>query len=95
MPDPVDALILDLLEWIGPQARPYWEVIEAWRTSCPRLPVWEEAHERGFIEHHHTPGSEAVVSVSAQGAKYLAERREGGEPPNQSRPVPQMTDDRE
>jgi hypothetical protein len=74
VPDPVDALILDLLEWIGPQSRPYREVIEAWRTSCPRLPVWEDANERGFIEHHHAPGA-AVVSVSALGAKFLAERR--------------------
>ena len=75
MPDPVDALILDLLEWIGPGARPYREVIEAWRTSCPRLPIWEEANERGFIERLHSEGSEAVVSVSAKGAKFLAERR--------------------
>lgn len=75
MPDPLDALILDLLEWIGPHARPYREVIEAWRTSCPRLPVWEEAHERGFLEHHYSQGSEALVSVSARGAKFLAARR--------------------
>ena len=77
MPDPVEALILDLLEWIGPKARPYQEVIEAWRTSCPRLPVWEEANARGFIEHRHTQGSVATVSVSAAGAKHLAERRRG------------------
>jgi hypothetical protein len=75
MPDPLDALILDLLEWIGPEARPYREVIEAWRMSCPRLPVWEEADERGFILRQHSQGSEAVVSVPAQGAKFLAERR--------------------
>ena len=55
MPDPVDTLILDLLEWIGPKARPYREVIEAWCTSCPQLPVWEEANARGFVEHHHSP----------------------------------------
>jgi hypothetical protein len=76
MSDPVDALILDLLEWIGPKGRPYHEVIDVWRTSCPRLPVWEEANERGFIEHHHSPGSEALISVSALGAKHLAERRQ-------------------
>jgi hypothetical protein len=75
MADPVDALILDLLEWIGPTARPYREVIEAWRTSCPRLPVWEEANERGFIEYHHEQEAGAVVSVSALGATFLAERR--------------------
>jgi hypothetical protein len=75
MPDPVDALILDLLEWIGPGARPYREVMDAWRTSCPRLPVWEEANDRGFIERQHPPDSEPVVTVSALGAKFLAERR--------------------
>lgn len=75
MPDPVDALILDLLEWIGPRPRPYREVMEAWRTSCPRLPVWEDANARGFIEQRHAQGSEAMVAVSALGAKFLAERR--------------------
>lgn len=39
MADTVDALILDLLEWLGPGARPYSEVLDAWRTSCPRLPI--------------------------------------------------------
>jgi hypothetical protein len=73
--DPVDALILDLLEWIGPKARPYREVIEAWRTSCPRLPVWEEANDREFIERYQSPGTEAMVAVSALGAKFLAEHR--------------------
>lgn len=38
-PDPVDALVLDLLNWVGTDGRPYAEVMEAWRTSCPRLPV--------------------------------------------------------
>ena len=71
MSNVVDALILDLLEWIGPRSRPYSEVIEAWRTSCPRLPVWEEANARGFIEHLHAPGCEASVSVSAAGLAHL------------------------
>lgn len=75
MADPVEPLILDLLEWIGPRPRPYREVIEAWRTSCPRLPVWEDANDRGFIEHHHVQGTEATVAVSATGRQYLAERR--------------------
>jgi D-3-phosphoglycerate dehydrogenase / 2-oxoglutarate reductase len=74
MPDPVEPLILDLLEWIGPQSRPYAEVMEAWRTSCPRLPVWEEANERGFIDHLHEPGHAARVAVSARGMAQLARR---------------------
>lgn len=75
MSDSVDALILDLLEWIGQGARPYAEVIEAWRTSCPRLPVWEEANERGFIEHHYDSMNGKVVSVSALGLEHLRSAR--------------------
>jgi len=69
--DTVDALILDLLEWIGPRPRLYSEVIDAWRTSCPRLPVWEEANERGFLDHHHEAGRGAYVSVSERGREFL------------------------
>ena len=76
MSNPVDALILNLLEWIGPTPRPYAEVIEAWRTSCPRLPVWEDANERGFIEHHHELGLGTFVSVSAEGIEHLRKHRE-------------------
>jgi hypothetical protein len=71
----VDALILDLLEWIGPEPRPYSEVMEAWRTSCPRLPVWEEANERGLLERRHQPGHGVYVSVSTLGREYLQSAR--------------------
>lgn len=72
---PVDALILDLLEWIGPQPRPYAEVMDAWRTSCPRLPVWEDANERGFIEHHHRDGGGTFIAVTVLGREFLAKHR--------------------
>ena len=75
MPDTVEPLILDLLEWIGSEPRPYSEVIEAWRTSCPRLPVWEEANARGFLERRHEAGQPAQVAVSALGAAHLAAHR--------------------
>lgn len=77
MTDPVEPLILDLLEWIGPHPRPYADVIDAWRTSCPRLPVWEAANERGFVDHLHEPGGTARVAVSAAGRAHLAAHREG------------------
>jgi hypothetical protein len=71
MSDNVDDLILDLLEWLGPNPRPYDEVMDAWRTSCPKLPVWEEANERGFVERWLAPGKGPVVGTTAEGAAYL------------------------
>lgn len=73
MADPVDALIVDLLEWIGPRSRSRAEVIEAWRTSCPRLPVWEEANARGFLVQEHRDGV-AYVSVSSLGQSVIQGR---------------------
>ena len=77
MSETVEHLILDLLDWIGPVPRPYAETMEAWRTSCPRLPVWEEATDRGFIERHWEPGTPAVVSVTPVGAEHLVRHRAG------------------
>jgi D-3-phosphoglycerate dehydrogenase / 2-oxoglutarate reductase len=90
MSDPVEPLILDLLEWIGPRPRPYAEVLEAWRTSCPRLPVWEEANARGLIDHLHEPGQAALVAVSALGLAQLAAHRGDGV----HRPAPAAADAR-
>jgi hypothetical protein len=73
--EPVEALILDLLEWISPRPRPYAEVIETWRTSCPRLHVWEEANARGFLTRDYQEGVGAAVSISAAGREFLAAHR--------------------
>ena len=60
MADPVvDGLILDLLEWLAKGERSYTEVMDAWRTSCPRLPVWEGA----------------IVRITSSGLAFLEARR--------------------
>ena len=71
--DTVETLIVELLEWIGPDARPYAEVQEAWRTSCPRQPVWEDAMSAGYLETRFEPGGGMFVAVSPAGrARLLA-----------------------
>jgi len=45
----VEALIVDLLQWLAERERTYEEVMSAWRTSCPKLPVWEDANDRGLV----------------------------------------------
>ncbi|MFL6021432.1 MAG: hypothetical protein ACJ74A_09845 [Gaiellaceae bacterium] len=39
----VTAPTLQLLSWIAERPRAYPETIEAWKSSCPRLTVWEDA----------------------------------------------------
>ena len=76
LPDTVDSLVLDLLEWIGPGCRPYDEVLDAWRTSCPRLPVWEAANERAYIvRRFESGGGEVLISLSPAGELHLHRHR--------------------
>jgi len=74
MPDSVDALILDLLEYVAAKERTYEDVLEAWHTSCPKLPVWEEAHDRGLITRARANGS-AVVRLTVAGSALLGDRQ--------------------
>jgi D-3-phosphoglycerate dehydrogenase len=75
--DPVvEALILDLLEWLETRERTYEEVMSAWRTSCPRLPVWEEANDRGLITSEHVNGR-WVIRTSSSGLALLDRNKLG------------------
>jgi hypothetical protein len=72
--DTVENLILDLVEWVGRKERSYQETMDAWRTSCPRLPVWEDATERGLVETVSAHGRSLVRPTSA-GLALLKEKR--------------------
>ena len=76
MSDPVvESLIVDLLEWISNRPeRTYEQVMEAWRTSCPRLTVWEDANDRGLVTAEYTNGRN-LVRVTAAGLTHLAQHR--------------------
>ena len=43
------ALLLELLAWIEARPRTYSETIDAWRSSCPRHPVWDDASAAGLV----------------------------------------------
>ena len=68
-----DALVLDLVEWIRREPRPYSEVIETWRTSCPRLTIWEDAVDRGYVARRSVAGRGVHVAITASGERFLRE----------------------
>jgi hypothetical protein len=74
MTDTVDNLILDLVEWVGRSERTYQETMDAWRTSCPRLPVWEDACDRGFVARA-VANNGLMVRVTPGGLVFLKENR--------------------
>ena len=76
MSDTLEPLVFDLVEWVARQPRTYNDVLEAWRTSCPRLPVWEEAVERGLLRRDAASHPDTtLIVVTDRGQRFLAEAR--------------------
>lgn len=67
------ALILDLVQWVAEAPRPYGPAQEAWRTSCPRLTIWEDAVDGGLIGFRKDGDGGVVVVATQHGLATLAE----------------------
>lgn len=68
----LEPLIADFLAWLSAGEREYGEALEAWRTNCPRLTVWEEARERGLVATRRE-GRGLLLEPTAAGRAFLAE----------------------
>ncbi len=66
-------LTLDFLRWLDAEPRDYIDVMDAWRTSCPRLTVWEDALDSGLITRTHVAGEPLRVSLTPAGRHLLAD----------------------
>jgi hypothetical protein len=61
------ALTTQLLEWLDQEPRSYAETLDAWKTSCPRLSIWEDALADRLIRIeagrvHVTPSGHALIA---------------------------------
>jgi hypothetical protein len=74
MPDvATNPLVFDLLEWLAREPRPYAEVMDVWRTSCPRLTIWEDAVDLGYVVRRDgKAGAPPTVFLTAGGRQALA-----------------------
>jgi hypothetical protein len=72
--EPVSAPLREFLAWVARCARSYDEAMEAWRSSCPRFTVWEDALAAGFVhvdEAHGRAGSQ--VRLTSRGRAALSQ----------------------
>ena len=79
MQNPAEALIDQFLAWIANGGRSYGEVMDAWRTSCPRLSIWEDALGDGLVRIESGDGrtrEQARVTLTALGRARLDGRSE-------------------
>jgi len=71
MSEAMHHLTLQFLAWLAERPRSYAETMEAWRTSCPRLSVWEDATIAGLVRLAPGEGKRATVVVTEQGEAVL------------------------
>ena len=67
----IEPLVRDFVEWIAKEPRQYRDVLDAWRTSCPRLMVWEDAADRGFVKRKLIEGQGSYVIATEAGRKFV------------------------
>jgi hypothetical protein len=61
---------LELLAWIERHQPTYAETMDAWRSTCPRLSVWEDAGADGLVEVIRAEGG-SVVRLTAAGRRAV------------------------
>ena len=76
MSKPVSLLTLQFLAWLADRPRTYADVMEAWRSNCPRDPVWEDANLAGLVRFED--GSRGRVILTPLGRATL--ERDSGRP---------------
>ena len=81
MTDAPESLVFDPVEWVAKEPRTFAKMLDTWRTSCPRLTVWEDAIERGLVMRKPVAGQGTMVVVTEAGG---ASSRGGREPRNRS-----------
>ncbi|WP_241133866.1 hypothetical protein [Achromobacter insuavis] len=84
--------LTQFLIWVAEQPRTYADIMEAWRTSCPRLSAWEDATANGLVDLARQPAGArdaAVASLTAKGRAWLAARQaEANSAPSRGEPHP-------
>ncbi len=81
------ALVLDLVEWVSAKPRTYAQVMDAWKTSCPRLPIWEDTVDLGLVVCEHRARSEVIVRVTPAGRALLEAERPKREQSNRANTI--------
>jgi hypothetical protein len=75
MAEPVSLLMLEFLSWVANRPRTYAEAMEAWRSTCPRHTVWEDALIDGLIRvESKDPLQECDVTLTPRGRIILSQK---------------------
>ena len=64
-------IMIQFLQWVADRPRRREDVMEAWRSSCPRFPVWEDARAEGLVRQCGGETGERRVELTERGRTAL------------------------
>ena len=64
-------IMIQFLQWVADRPRNREDVMDAWRSSCPRFPVWEDARADGLIRQRGGEAGEHRVELTPRGRDAL------------------------
>ena len=66
-----DLIMIQFLEWVAARPRRREDVLDAWQSSCPRFPVWEDARADGLVRQSGGETGERRVELTERGRALL------------------------
>ncbi len=63
-------IMMQFLAWVADRPRTYSDTMAAWRSTCPRLSVWEDAIIDGLVRIDNDAGR--AVALTPLGKAVLA-----------------------
>ncbi len=83
MSDSPSLIMIQFLSWVADRPRSYAETMDAWRTSCPRLSVWEDAVIADLVRLAGDGGR--AVKLTERGVAVLRQAQNQKTPPAPAR----------
>jgi hypothetical protein len=84
MSDSPSLIMIQFLSWVADRPRIYAETMDAWRTSCPRLSVWEDAVIADLVR---LEGEDVrAVKLTGRGAAVLRQAQNRATTPGRPEP---------
>ena len=62
-------IMIQFLAWVADRPRTYAQAMDAWRSTCPRLSVWEDAIIEGLVRIEN--GADRAVTLTPHGRGVL------------------------
>ncbi len=64
-------IMIQFLQWVAARPRRREDVLDAWQSSCPRFPVWEDARADGLVRQCGGEAGENRVELTESGRALL------------------------